>query len=359
MRILLRIILVAMLVVFSALILLWSLTRNSNAAQSAQAATATPTIPEHCVKDLQEWLAKPRSPQERQTAVQAELDCATGAQTYPSRKKTALAKFTPPTPRPPDVPFWTPTPQIGIQNGDFNPYSQDPFMAVDDGNNLWVGIVNGKVVSIFAGYLNNEQENQDWQTQPGWKAQGAVRVWVDDSNTFGVIYPTLTRNGDVHFIAACDAVVFLQAEDGTVFAFNAATLSYVSNTVMACPTVTVQPGIASSKPIMDPGNFMLADYRNIWQDTINGKPVQVYAGSLYEEDNPDHPHRILQGLVLVRVAGAKDELYPTPKRRGEVHFIAACGTRLFLKATSGAIFVFDVATLSYVNNAPACPTVTP
>jgi len=232
-------------------------------------------------------------------------------------------------------------------------------MAVDDGNNLWVGIVNGKVVSIFAGYLNNEQENQDRQTQPGWKAQGAVRVWVDDSNTFGVIYPTLTRHGDVHFIAACDAVVFFQAEDGTVFAFNAATQSYVSNTVMACPTVTVQPGIASSKPIMDPGNFMLADYRNIWQNTINGKPVQVYAGSLYEEDNPDHPHRILQGLVLVRVAGAKDELYPTPKRRGEVHFIAACGTRLFLRATDRTIFVFDVATLSYVDNTPACPTVTP
>ncbi|MGC1376864.1 MAG: hypothetical protein WA821_11595 [Anaerolineales bacterium] len=356
MRTLLRTTLITMTVVFSALILFWSLARNSNAAQSAQAAPATPTIPEHCVKDLQEWLAKPRSPKERQTAVQAELDCAAGAQTYPSRKKTALAKFTPPTSRPASVPYSTPTLQVGIQMAELGAVPQSSFMPEEDGNNLWADFVNGQVAQVIVGYINDP----DWQDHPRWAIQGALQVVQNYEWTKSKLYPTLTRHGEVHFIAACGTKLFLQATDGAIFAFDVATLSYVSNTVMACPTVTLRAGIMSSSPPIDPGNFVLTvDYHNgTWQDTIDGKLVQVYAGSL-EESNPNNSGRRLQGLVLVSIAGAQGEEYPTPGRHGEVRFIAACGTKLFLQATDGTVFVFDAATLAYVDNAPACPTVTP
>lgn len=236
MRTLLRTTLVTMLVVFSVLAI-WSLMHNADSVQSVQAAPGT-DIPASCAAELAETMAKPKSPY-RQGAVQTELACAADARTYPARKMTALAKFTPPVFPPTETPGPTATLQVGIQQGNYVSYSRDIFIPTENINNLWADFVNGNAVQVFAGSQAEQDEN--WrQDHPEWVAQGAQGVlyvvvnydWLKHN-----LYPTPSRHGAVHFIAACGTKLVLQAADGTTFVFDAATLSYVDNAPV-CPTVT-------------------------------------------------------------------------------------------------------------------------
>lgn len=237
MRTLLRTTLVTMLVMFSVLIA-WSFIRSPNSAESAQAAPGT-DIPGHCAADLAERLAKLKDPAERQAAIQAELQCAADAQTYPAKKLTALAKFTPPVFPPTEIPGPTATLQVGIQNTDLGVIPQIGFLPIENNNNLWADLVSGNVVQVAAGSALDRDEN--WrQDHPEWAtqgAQGALYVVMNYDGLKGKLYPTPSRNGAVHLVTACGSILVLQAADNTIFTFDVAKLAYVNNST-ACPIPT-------------------------------------------------------------------------------------------------------------------------
>lgn len=241
MRTLLRTTLITMLITLSALMLgLYMLHQSST--ERAQAAGGLP-VPSYCVEpalaDIQEALTKTTNPSQlllgkEKALEQAELDCAANATAHPPAKKpTELVGVLLPT----SIPAPTATLQVGIQDGHPNP--SNIFVPTDDNNNTWNGSVNGNIVQIVAGFMREQDEN--WrQDHPEWVtqgAQGALYVVVNYDGLKGAIYTTPSRHGVVHFVAACGSTLVLQATDNTIFTFDAATLTYVSNST-SCPIPT-------------------------------------------------------------------------------------------------------------------------
>jgi hypothetical protein len=86
----------------------------------------------------------------------------------------------------------------------------------------------------------------------------------------------------------------------------------------------------------------LAKIENAWQDELDGVRVQVFAGCIPDDQT--------QGAVWVLEypqGGAKLHAYKTPEPAGCVRIVAADGTLLTLKATTGRDFRFDVATQEF------------
>jgi len=88
--------------------------------------------------------------------------------------------------------------------------------------------------------------------------------------------------------------------------------------------------------------------KNKWQDMLNEKWVDVYAGSL--------PDDRAQGIVIILIEPGEPEggfipggWYRTPTKSGAVTIVSAIGTLLTLKAENGDQFLFDVAARKFVS----------
>lgn len=84
---------------------------------------------------------------------------------------------------------------------------------------------------------------------------------------------------------------------------------------------------------------------NLYQLDRGTNHIQVYAGA--DREDPS------QGLVIVRVTpfdlrSATTDVYRTPTRAGTLRVVSAAGDRVTLTSTSGATFVFDIATRRFV-----------
>lgn len=236
MRTLLRTTLITMLVTITALIG-WSFVHQSNSTENAKAASGL-QVPSYCVPPelagIKELLARTTDPNGRQLllakekdAEQAALNCAANATVHPPAPKPATAGLLSTL-----IPAPTPTLQVGIQHAEVQP-AGGSFLPEVDGNNLWAGYVNGQVVQIATGSVRDDS----WQDHPNWPVQGAIRVTINYDGLKAITYPTPSRHGTVHFVAACGSTLVLQATDGTTFVFDAATLTYVNN-LTACPVPT-------------------------------------------------------------------------------------------------------------------------
>jgi hypothetical protein len=230
----------------------WYLMQRSNSVESAQAAPGL-QVPSYCVppelKGIEELLSKTTDPKGRElllakkkSAENAARECAAEAAIHPpaTAVPTWLLESLKPT-IPAETPIPDPTLQLGIQRGDVMGFGI--FIPVMDDNNMWIGFVNDQTVAIVAGYIRMEdgwqQDHPEWQDHPELHVQGALSVTVNYGAPNGIPhrYPTPSRNGAVHFIAACGNTLVLQAADGTIFTFDVTTLSYVDNSA-ACATPT-------------------------------------------------------------------------------------------------------------------------
>jgi len=190
-------------------------------------------VPPYCVPamlpGLQQLLARTIDAEAQQLLIakiniaeKQALECAAAATMYPPLKKPIIP-IRPPT----VVPAATATLLVGLQQEELSPVMS--FYPVEDELNAWADVVNGNVVEISAGSVKDE----NWQDHPGWPTQGAIYV-VMNYGWKVTMFPTPSRHGAVHFIADCGTMLLLQAEDGTVFSFDAARLAYVDN-LPSCP----------------------------------------------------------------------------------------------------------------------------
>jgi hypothetical protein len=196
-------------------------------------------VPPYCVPamlpGLQQLLARTTDAEAQQLLIakiniaeRQALECAAAATMYPPLKKPIIP-IRPPT----VVPAATATLLVGLQYVELG--AGGDFVPMEDGLNKWAGFIYGNVVEVAAGRLKDTDNG--WQlNHPEWVAQGsqgAVFVVVNHDKVKGT-FPTPSRHGVVHFIAACGSILLLQAEDGTVFSFDAARLAYVDN-LPSCP----------------------------------------------------------------------------------------------------------------------------
>jgi hypothetical protein len=86
-------------------------------------------------------------------------------------------------------------------------------------------------------------------------------------------------------------------------------------------------------------------FENRWFERSGGAELVVYAGAAH--DDP------AQGVLAVRLVGttmAPATIYRTPARSGSVRVVGADGERLQLLTPSGARFIFDVSSRSFVSH---------
>jgi len=78
---------------------------------------------------------------------------------------------------------------------------------------------------------------------------------------------------------------------------------------------------------------------------LDGKSLAVYAGYLYSD-----PTQGLVGLATGQLDGTNDtyQEYLTPKKDGFVRITAVNRTHVMLQAKDGTVFVFDLATRTFV-----------
>jgi hypothetical protein len=98
-------------------------------------------------------------------------------------------------------------------------------------NNYWAGEANGETIQILAGIQRDTDENW-WKNHPEWinmGPQGALLVVPDSNWQKKILIATPTRNGYVHFLTECEALLVLQATDKTIFTFDPAKLEFVPN----------------------------------------------------------------------------------------------------------------------------------
>jgi len=164
---------------------------------------------------------------EKKTALEKSMkECAAlAASLPPAEKPSNLISVMQPTPSP------LPTAQIipGIQkmvslpSGNFIPTGEAQ-------NNYWAGVIKGQTIQILAGILRDQDES--WrEDHPEWTnagPQGAVEI-LDANWSIVAIVQTPTRNGYIQFVKECDSLLLLQAEDGTMFVFDPANLTFTSN----------------------------------------------------------------------------------------------------------------------------------
>ncbi len=235
MRVLLRSTLVTTLIVLAGL-MLWWLIYKPNATDSASAALGL-QVPWYCVPPeltaIRQLISQTNNPEARRTlqakeaaAEHAALECAANATLHPPAVKPGQAVLLP-TP----AVASTPTLEVGLQHAELLPVGD--FLPSDDGNNMWVGTVNGCDLQVFAGSTSGPDDNGQ-QNQPA-QVQGALRLIVNGDGLHASEYRTPGRHGDVQLVAACGAILVAQAQDGTLFTFDAAALKYVQGPV-SCPT---------------------------------------------------------------------------------------------------------------------------
>lgn len=227
-----RTILIAALLAFVAF-LIWFLMSFVNIPKSTQAAAGS-SVPSYCVSEvlagLEEQLAKPNDANTRrlllikiQDALNGEATCVANATLYPpGPKPTNLVGVLLPT----SIPGPTPTFQLGIQDTILVAVPGMNFVPIGNQNNYWAGFVDGKAIIIEAGSLIDPTTDQ-----------GAVDVVVNYEWGKATQYPTPSLHGSVHIVAACGSTLVLQSMDNTLFTFDVATMSYVSNSG-SCPTPT-------------------------------------------------------------------------------------------------------------------------
>ncbi len=237
MRVLLRSTLVTTLIVLAGLTVGW-LIYKPNATDSASAAPGL-QVPRSCVPPelaaIKQLISKTNDPQARRAlqakeaaGEQAALECAVNATLHPPAAKPDQAVL---LPTPAVAP--TPTLEVGLQHAELLPVGD--FLPSEDGNNMWVGTVNGRDLQVFAGSTSGPNDNG--QQNQSVQVQGALRLIVNGDGLHASEYRTPGRHGDVQLVAACGATLVAQAQDGTLFAFDAAALEYVQRPV-SCPTAT-------------------------------------------------------------------------------------------------------------------------
>jgi hypothetical protein len=115
------------------------------------------------------------------------------------------------------------------------------------------------------------------------------------------------------------------------------------------PAAPAPPGnivrlIAGAGTIVQEGQapFSAQDFvgSNHWYEVKGGQETIVYAGSERKDRGA--------GTVRVTTAGRLLGDFPTPTKSGPVRVASASGERLTLTSSSGASFIFDVASRSYV-----------
>jgi len=119
------------------------------------------------------------------------------------------------------------------------------------------------------------------------------------------------------------------------------------------PTAPKDPTLAPAPPTTEPipfptgifpggeGAFPSFEFtiQNRWQAIMNGEPIQVFAGSLFDDSQ--------QGLIIVLGASSGGR-YNTPIKAGAVRITTESGLRLTLLADDGTTFYFDVPSRLYV-----------
>ncbi len=217
----------------------WFLARPLNLPKAVQAEAGT-TFPSYCVPPeltlLRDQLAHTTDASAREflitkinVAERLASQCATGVALYPAAPRVTQTAG---IPMPTRIPHATPTVQVGLVHAFLVP-AGGSFVPVPDGLNVWADVVSGNIVQIVAGRIT-DQSGQAGSSEP---SQGAVAVLVNNEGLTRRLLPTPTRHGTVHFLAACGTTLLLQSTDGTIFTFDAATLTYVDNS-SACPTPT-------------------------------------------------------------------------------------------------------------------------
>jgi hypothetical protein len=144
--------------------------------------------------------------------------------------------------------------------------------------------------------------------------------------------PGRTAAGDRYGKAAADAAPTPSLAD-------AARLSHGN---LPAPTAaSASRAIVESGQAPFPGS--LYTFENRWFKSTGDGDLVVYAGA--ERDDP------ARGLVAVRLVGSTPgaaAVYHTPVAAGAVGIVAAEGERLTLVSISGARFVFDVSSRTFV-----------
>jgi hypothetical protein len=119
------------------------------------------------------------------------------------------------------------------------------------------------------------------------------------------------------------------------------------------PTAPKDPTLAPAPPTIEPIPFPTGIFpggegafpsfaftiQNRWQAILNGEPIQVFAGALFEDSQ--------QGLVIVFGVSSGGR-YNTPTRAGAVRITEESGLRLTLLADDGTTFYFDVPSRLFV-----------
>jgi len=215
----------------------WYFARAANAPTEA-AATEEPQIPYFCqyelelLRDLSRDSGSSTLTPKQEWASLALADCIANATEHPPMEKSSAALETlrvpPVTPRP------TPTLEIGLRHAEVTS-TGGRFFTVQDGLNVWAGFVDGNVVQLTAGWLRDPDEDWTQSTPQGVlkRRQGAIYAFINYGQKI-MHMPTPSRNGAVHFLAACNLLLVLEAEDGTIFTYDAGALTYVENSA-ACP----------------------------------------------------------------------------------------------------------------------------
>lgn len=211
----------------------WFLMSVANSPKSAQAAAGLP-VPAYCVPEglagVEEQLAKTNDAGttqlllvKKQDALNAEATCVANATLYPpAPKPNNLMGVLLPT----SIPGPTPTLQLGIQDAILAVVPGMNFVPIANQNNYWAGFVDGKAIIIAAGSLIDPTTDQ-----------GAVNVVVNYMWEKATNYPTPSLHGRVHIVAVCGSTLVLQSTDNTIFTFDVATMTYVSNSG-SCPIPT-------------------------------------------------------------------------------------------------------------------------
>lgn len=121
------------------------------------------------------------------------------------------------------------------------------------------------------------------------------------------------------------------------------------------PTAPKDPTLAPAPPTIEPLPFPTGIFEgggdafysgdvtilNYWQNMVNGEPVQVFAGSLYNDSG--------QGLVIVLSSSPAGRFY-TPTKAGAVQITGESGLRLTLISTGGITFYFDIPSRQFVDS---------
>ncbi len=214
----------------------WYLALVSN-SQPALAAVQRLEIPQQCDVPALAILTQvpgelPGDPvllAKRQAAERALAKCLADATDYVTREKPPFPGL-PPT----LMPAPTPIPTLGLAQVPAMPSMVGGFISSGEGLNAWVGLINGSLLEVSAGWVVDAESAANRGPWSAVQQQGAVYARTDGEAPTIRIFPTPSRSGVLHFVAACGSTLVLESADGTIFTFDAEAMKWVENT-SACP----------------------------------------------------------------------------------------------------------------------------